>query len=195
MKRSDTGRTTTTRRLLDEYLVVAAQGGDRRAFSDLVRRWQPRLVAHAWRLLGDGEAARDCVQAAWLEITRGLTGLQDERAFPAWAYRIVSRRCARDIASSRQRRNISRAAAAEPEPAPGQTDFEGRDDARRLHGAIRDLPPAQRAAVALFHFEGLGIAEIAVALDVPAGTIKTRLMHARRALRAVLEGDHNDPIG
>ncbi len=193
MTRSDTGLTTTTRRLLDEYLVVAAQCGDRRAFSDLVRRWQPRLVAHAWRLLGDGEAARDCVQAAWLEIARGLTGLQDERAFPAWAYRIVSRRCARDIASSRQRRDLSRAAAAEPDPVPEHLDIEARDDARRLHAAITTLPPAQRAAVALFHFEGLGIAEIAVALDVPAGTIKTRLMHARRALRAVLEGDCNDP--
>ena len=193
MTRSDTGLTTATRRLLDEYLVVASQGGDRRAFSNLVRRWQPRLVAHAWRLLGDGEAARDCVQAAWLEIARGLTGLQDERAFPAWAYRIVSRRCARDIASSRQRRDISRAAAAEPPPVHAPPDLEARDDARRLHAAITTLPPAQRAAVALFHFEDLGIAEIAVALDVPAGTIKTRLMHARRALRAVLEGDHNDP--
>lgn len=193
MTELDTQRKATTRRLLDEYLVVAAQGGDRRAFSDLVGRWQPRLVAHAWRLLGDGEAARDCVQAAWLEIARGLVRLQDERAFPAWAYRIVSRRCARDIASIRQRRDIARAAAAEPEPAPDQPDIEARDDARRLHLAIRDLPPAQRAAVALFHFEDLGIAEIAVALDVPAGTIKTRLMHARRALRVALEGDCNDP--
>ena len=193
MTGSDTGLTTTTRRLLDEYLVVAAQGGDRRAFSDLVQRWQPRLVAHAWRLLGDGEAARDCVQAGWLEIARGLTGLQDERAFPAWAYRIVSRRCARDIASSRQRREISRAAAAEPPALHETPDLAARDDARRLHAAITTLPPAQRAAVALFHFEDLGVAEIAVALDVPAGTIKTRLMHARRALRAALEGDHNDP--
>jgi len=59
----------------------------------------------------------------------------------------------------------------------------------RLHAAICDLPPAQRAAIALFHFEEMSVAETAVALDVPAGTIKTRLMHARRTLRAVLEGD------
>ena len=193
MTGSDTQSAKTTRGLLDEYLVVAAQAGDRRAFGDLVRRWQPRLVAHAWRLLGDGETARDCVQAAWLEIARGLAGLQDERAFPAWAYRIVSRRCARDIASIRHRRDIASAAAAQPEPAPDQPDLEARDDARRLHVAIRALPPAQRAALALFHFEELGVAEIAVALDVPAGTIKTRLMHARRALRAALEGDPHDP--
>lgn len=178
-----------TRRLLDEYLVVAARAGDQRAFADLVRRWQRKLVAHAWRLIGDDDAARDAVQAAWLEIARGLGRLQDERAFPAWAYRIVTRRCARDIATLRHRRELARAALAEPDAPPTQPDPEARDDAQRLHAAIRQLPPAQRAAVALFYFEDLSIPEIAVALEVPAGTIKTRLMHARRGLRAVLEGE------
>ena len=180
-----------TRRLLDEYLVVAARAGDRRAFTDLVRRWQRRLAAHGWRLTGDREMALDAVQAAWLEIARGLPRLDDERAFPAWAYRIVSRRCARDIAALRQRRNLASAFAAEPEPEPHCPDPTAQDEARRLHVAIRTLPPGQRAALALYHFEGLGIGEIAVALDVPAGTVKTRLMHARRTLRAVLEGDSN----
>lgn len=156
---------------------------------DLIRRWQRRLVAHAWRLTGDDEAARDVVQAAWLEIARGLGSLKDERAFTAWAYRIVSRRCAREIVQRRARRDL--ALAMEAQPALGWTlpDVEIHDEARRLHIAMRDLPVAQRAAVALFHFEGLSIAEIAVALDVPAGTIKTRLMHARRTLRAALEGE------
>jgi len=178
-----------TRRLLDEYLVVAARAGDRRAFADLFRLWQGRLVAHAWRLTGDDEAARDAAQSGWLEIARGLDRLQDERAFPTWAYRIVSRRCARHISSVQDQRELTRAAAAEPGPDPVQPDFEQRDEVRRLHAAIRLLPPPQRAAVALFHFEDLSIPEIAVALDVPAGTIKTRLMHARRRLRAVLEGE------
>jgi DNA-directed RNA polymerase specialized sigma24 family protein len=57
---------------------------------------------------------------------------------------------------------------------------------------VRTLPPDQRAPIALFHFEGLSVAETAVALDVPAGTVKTRLMHARRKLKAALEGHRND---
>lgn len=189
MTRPDTSVDAATRRLLDEYLVVAARTGDQRAFGDLVRRWQRRLLAHAWRLTGDDEAARDAVQSGWLEIVRGLGRLQDERAFPAWAYRIVSRRCARHIQGVQSQRETARAAAAEPKPELIQPDLEQRDEVKRLHTAIRSLPPPQRAAVALFHFEDLSIPEIAVALDVPAGTIKTRLMHARRRLRGVLEGE------
>lgn len=193
MTRSEPSISTTSRRILDEYLVVAAQGGDRQAFADLVRRWQRPLLAHAWRLLGDDEAARDAVQAAWLEIARGLGRLRDEKAFPAWAYRIVSRRCARMIAGARHRRALTKAlsSAMQVEPVADtlQPEIEAGDQARRLRTAVASLPPAQRATVALFHFEGLSIAETSVALDVPAGTIKTRLMHARRALRVVLEGD------
>ena len=190
MSQSTPSRALEARRLLDEYLVVSAQAGDRRAFAELARRWHPRLVSHAWRLTGDVELARDAVQSGWIEIARGLRRLQDPGAFPAWAYRIVSRRCARTIRGLQQDRRLARDAAAEPaEASTSPVDITGADEAARLHAAIRDLPPAQRAAIALFHFEDMSIAETAVALDVPAGTVKTRLMHARRALRAVLEGD------
>jgi RNA polymerase sigma-70 factor (ECF subfamily) len=57
-----------------------------------------------------------------------------------------------------------------------------------VRAAVRALPPDQRAAVALFYFEDLNIADTAIALDVPAGTVKTRLMHARRKLRETLDG-------
>ena len=87
-------------RILDEYLVAAARTGDRKAFALLAQRWHGKLVAHAWRLTGDRESAMDAAQAGWLEIVRGLGRLQDERAFAAWAYRIVSRRCARQVSDA-----------------------------------------------------------------------------------------------
>ena len=62
-------------------------------------------------------------------------------------------------------------------------------DRQRLRIAIAGLPPDQRSAIALFYLEEMSVAEVAVALDTPAGTIKTRLMHARRKLRAALEGE------
>jgi RNA polymerase sigma factor (sigma-70 family) len=173
-------------RLLDEYLLAAARAGDRRAFDALARRWQRKLLAHAWRLLGDSEAARDAVQEGWIEIARGLSRLRDERAFPAWAFRIVSRRCARSIAAKVRGRKVAAAVMdQETETASPESDR----DHGRLRAAIRALPEEQRAAIALFHFEELSVAEVAVALDVPAGTVKTRLMHARRKLRAALGGD------
>lgn len=169
---------------LDGFLVASARVGDRRAFELLAERWDPKLRAHAQRLLGDADQAREAVQEGWAEIVRGIKRLRDDAAFPAWAYRIVSRRCAKMIARTQRRRKLSEALAAEPGAGEAaSTDFE------RLRAAVRALPPEQRAAVSLFYFEDLSIAETAIALDVPAGTVKTRLMHARRKLRNTLEGE------
>lgn len=180
-------------RALDGYLVLAAQLGDRAAFQRLALRWNRRLEAHARRLLRDPEAARDAVQAAWLEIVRGLEGLRDPAAFPAWAYRIVTRRCAAVIGGRRRDRATAAELAAEALSAPTPSAPQDvADDEAGLRAAVRALPSDQRAAIALHHFEGLSVAETAVALDVPAGTVKTRLMHARRKLKLALEGDFHD---
>ena len=178
----------TRDQLLDGYLVAAARLGDRKAFDLLARRWGRKLVAHAWRLTGDVDQAREAAQDGWIEIVRGLGRLRDERAFPAWAYQIVSRRCSRRIGRLRRDRDLAAAASAEPvfDTAPDAADPGGE---ARLRTALAALPEAQRAAVGLFYLEDLSVAEAAIALNVPAGTVKTRLMHARRTLRAVLEGD------
>ncbi|MGQ0661310.1 RNA polymerase sigma factor [Sphingosinicella sp.] len=175
-------------RLLDAYLIASAQVGDRRAFALLVRRWNGRLLAHAWRLLGDTELARDAVQDGWREIVGGMPRLADANAFPAWAYRIVSRRAARLIQRLRRDRQLREAVEREPWEQSTAPD-EGNLDAVRMGRAIAALPAEQRAAIALFHLEDMSVAEVAVALDVPAGTVKTRLMNARGKLRAALEGD------
>ena len=177
----------STDRIIDEYLVVSSRAGDRTAFEALARRWQKKLIAHAWRLTGDTETARDAVQAGWIEIVRGLHRLQDERAFPAWAYRIISRRCAKLIGKTIRLREMSAEFGLQPIFEADNTD--ANIESERLRMAIRDLSPEQRSAIALFHFEELSVAEVAVALNVPAGTVKTRLMHARRKLRTVLEGE------
>lgn len=173
-------------RILDDYLVAAARTGDRKAFAMLARRWHGRLVAHAWRLIGDREAARDAAQAGWVEIVRGLHGLKDDRAFAAWAYRLVSRRCARQVDTAIRDRALDGALAAAPEQGQAAGDDLDRAGLRR---AIAALPPDQKSAIALFYLEEMSVAEVAVALNVPAGTVKSRLMHARRKLRAALEGE------
>lgn len=181
---------TRDERTIDALLVGAARAGSRDAFERLARRWDRRLAAHAWRLLGEREAAREATQSAWLEIARGLPGLKEPEAFPAWAYRIVSRRAAHLIRGRQSDRrlaeDLTREALVEPDAGEEPAD-------RDLSAAIQGLPPAQRAAIALHHFEGLSVAETAVALDVPVGTIKTHLMHARLKLRAALQGEDHDP--
>ena len=176
-------------RRMDEYLVACARLGDRKAFGRLAVRWQKKLLVHAWRLLRDEEAARDAVQEAWAEIVRSLGRLQDERAFATWAFRIVTRRCARHIRRAQRSRHLE-AALGESlagEPVFGAAGHEG--DLELVTRLVRSLPPLQQAAIALFYLEEMTVGEVAAALDEPLGTIKTRLMHARRKLRDAILGE------
>lgn len=171
-------------RLLDEYLVLSAQTGSRAALDGLVRRYHRRFVSHAWRLLGNRELAEEAVQSAWIEVLKGLRTLRDERLFAAWAYRIVTRQAGRRIGGILADRALEAGLAHEAETGATAQEPESPGLAR----ALASLPPQQRAAIALHYYEGLSIPEIAVALEVPAGTVKTRLMYARLRLKAALEG-------
>lgn len=176
-------------RIFDEYLASAARAGDRDAFARLAERWHPKFLAHAWRLTGDAELAGDVAQDAWSDIVKAITHLDDAAAFPAWAYRIVTRRAVDSIRKAQRGRRLNDAVANEHngrvQPAD---DIEQNADALVVRRAMTTLPADQRAALALFYLQDLSVAEIAAALSVPVGTVKTRLMHARRKLRAALEG-------
>ncbi|NNE58829.1 MAG: sigma-70 family RNA polymerase sigma factor [Hellea sp.] len=178
-------------KILDEYLGAAARAGDKAAFGKLAARWQSKLMAHAYRLLGDIESARDVVQDGWSDIVKNLKRLDDTAAFPAWAYRIISRRAADNIRKKQRTRKINQAYAAEPrESNSAEYPIDIDADSSPLRRAIAGLPSKQRAAIALFYLEEFSVAETAVALSVPAGTVKTRLMKARQSLRAILEGEN-----
>lgn len=173
---------------LSAYLVATARGGDQTAMSRLVDLHGPRLIAHATRLLGDIDGARDCVQDAWIEILRGLKGLRDDTVFLPWALRIVTRRVSRGIKRRQRDRAISSELAVEMDVTTPETGPDAAD-ASAVRRALAQLPPDHRACVALFYLEDMRVAEVAIALDVPVGTVKTRLMHAREKLRAVLKGE------
>ena len=172
-------------RRFDELLVVMAQAGDRKAAARLAVRWHPRLARTARRLLGEEEAAIAAAQDSWLAILRGLHTLRDPTRFAPWAFAIVDRRCA-DAVRRAQRR---RANLAELEEAPEQAVESGAEDRIALRQAFAALPADQRLAAHLFFVEGLTLAEIAEAQAIPHGTAKSRLFHARRRLKAALEGD------
>lgn len=174
---------TDKERLYDEYLAAAARTGDRPALELLAERWQPKLLGHAWRLTGDGDLARDVAQEGWVEILRGLAALDDAAAFPAWGMRIVTRRAARAIRGRQRRRRALEELAREP-AAPSQPNKgEHHAEFEAVRAVMARLPPEQKSALGLFYLEEMSVAEIAVALDVPPGTVKTRLMHGRRKLR------------
>ena len=179
---------STTRRVdevFDELLVLYAQEGRREALDRLASRWRPRHYAHARRLLGSRDNAADAVQDAWVGIVRGLWRLKDPGRFAAWSYAIVTRRC-HDLLRQRSRRMES--PLDETMEPQAQVNPEGSDNLRL---GLNALPGEQRAAVALFYRDGFTVFEIADALKIPVGTVKTRLFHARRALRRHLLGDRS----
>ncbi|MGQ0610906.1 MAG: RNA polymerase sigma factor [Paracoccaceae bacterium] len=174
---------------LDALHVAAALAGEGEGWAMLVRRRGPRLYAHARRLSDSHEAAQDIVQDGWIEILRGLPALRAPSAFLPWALRIVTRRAAAEVRGQIGRRRLSQELAAEPGPDP---DLPAGGDEAALARAIASLPRDQAATLALFYLEDMRVAEVAVALDVPPGTVKTRLMHARQKLRAILEGEDHE---
>lgn len=159
------------------YLAGLSRLGEPAAFEKLVQHFSPRLFAHAFRLLGHREEAHDAVQDAWVEILRGLPKLREDHAFLAWAYRITSRRCARQID-----RNVKARGAEVVVP---EATFE---DSGSVRAAIDRLKPLQAATIRLFYLEEMSLREVALAMDVPEGTVKSRLSQARSELKNHLKG-------
>ena len=170
-------------RVYDELLVTLVREGDLRAGERLAARWQPRLLRTARRLLNDPEQAKDAVQEAWVGICRGWMSLDDPAKFPAWAFSILHRKCADRIRIAQKRR------AHEIDVAADMPIKNGVESAVSVSQAFSQLSPDMRAAAVLYFSEGLTLAEIAIATDVPVGTAKSRIFHARQRLKAILDGE------
>lgn len=173
---------------LDEYLVLLAQAGSREAFARLAARWTPRLLAFAARSLGTTEAAKDVVQDTWEAAVRGLSRLDDPASFRAWIYAIAARKSADALRGKYRIARIAESAEAmPPEPVANESANNERLD---VAAALKRLPSEQRVAASLFFGEDMSVAEIAAVTGVPAGTVKSRLFAARKALRKVFGESH-----
>ncbi len=176
----------TPREIADELRVLACQDGDARAFERLVARWQKPLWRHARRVTGRDDLAWDALQEAWIAIVRGLHRLHDTARFEAWAHRIVRRKSADLVRGDRRRRETIAEAGRRAGPGAAE-DTDVTSVADGLVRALRALAPKHREVLALFYRDGFGIAEIAALLHIPAGTVKSRLHHARQQIKERLK--------
>jgi len=169
--------------LVDELLVMECQDGDAGAMDRLVRRWQKRLWRYAYRLTDSTEAAWEVSQESWTGIIRGLSRLSDPARFRPWAYRIVTNK-ANDWLSRNIRSGQPPANTVQDQHKPDrQQETEVRMD---LQDALPRLSGPSRAVLTLHYLEGLALVEVAEALHVPKGTVKSRLHAARNELRSLL---------
>lgn len=174
-------------RFLDRELVLRAQAGDELAFAELATQIGDRMYATAQHILHDTGRAEDAAQQAMIDIWRYLPRLADPDHFRAWAYRIVMRAA---YAEARHRTGWilkSSPLASERRFAPDHAS--GVADRDQLERGFRRLSIDHRAVLVLKHFAGLSNAEIAEALEIREGTVRSRLHHAIQGLRAALDAD------
>jgi RNA polymerase sigma-70 factor (ECF subfamily) len=172
---------------VDVELIGRAQHGDEEAFASLAVAAGDRLHAVAYRILRDTDLAEDATQQALLAIWRDLPQLRDPARFDAWSYRLLVRACYAEGRRARQWvPNLRLVPADGPVAAEGLSSIDDRD---QLERGFRRLTIDHRAVVVLHHYLDLPLDEVAGVLGVPVGTVRSRLHHAMRGLRAALEAD------
>ena len=168
-------------------VVERAMRGDREAFGVLVVHTSDRMYAIATRILRDAELAEDALQSALLTAWRQLPTLRDPDRFDAWVRRLLVHAC---YAEARRQRSWAANVRVLPVDGPAAPDTTvSVVDRDALDRAFRRLTIEQRAVFVLHHHAGLQLVEIAETLGVPAGTARSRLHYATRALRAAVEAD------
>ena len=172
---------------MDRDLVEQAQRGDREAYAILARSRGDRLFGIARRILRDASLAEDAVQQALVIAWRELPRLRDPDRFDAWLQKLLVHAC---YTEARRRRAWISSIQVLPVDGPaGPDDLASMMDRDEVERGFRRLPPDQRAILVLHHYLGLDSNEIGEVLDIPAGTARSRLHYAHRAMRALLEAD------
>lgn len=177
---------------MDPSLVDRARGGDREAFSAIAFEVSDGLFAVAHRVLRDFDAAADALQVALVRMWRDLPGLSDPARFEAWAYRVLIRACHDAIRARRPpATQLHLLDSGRAFVADHAIDVEAREE---LDHAFRRLTPEQRAILVLQYYRDMKLEDIAVLLQIPIGTVRSRLHYAKKALRSALEADARPTI-
>ena len=173
--------------MVDRDLVERAQQGDRDAYVDLIHAKMDQLFVLAHRILWDVDRAEDALQDALVIAWRDLRGLRDPDRLDAWLHRLVVNVCIAQ--ATRERRRTANLRVLPIDGPAGPDELLSLADRDLLERGFRRLPPDQRAILVLHHYLGYAPSEIAETLGIPAGTARSRLHHAHRAMRAALEAD------
>src|SRR5215213_7350240 len=175
----------------DEIIVERALTGDAEAFGEIVRRWERRIFALTYGMLGGEEDARDATQETFLAAFRNLRGFRGDAKVSSWLHRIAVNQCI-----TRQRRAKVRSESSLDEEvaefslpvthSPASV-VEGRQETLAVRRAINSLPVELRQVVIMKEFEELTFREIADVLDLPLSTVKSRLYTALKQLQMRLQ--------
>jgi len=176
----------------DAALVQRARQGSKEAFGQLVVRYRGLVVAVAYRMTGSAATAEDVAQVVFLRAWMQLASLHDAAAFRGWLYRLAVSASIDQLRRSPQALPLAESQVGDTVHPEGETL--ARERAQAVRHAVLALPNHCRAALVLREFEGLSYKEISQVLDIPVGTVMSRLSYARTLLKAAL-GAHLSPPG
>jgi len=169
----------------DRDLIACAQQGDRQAFAELIMRHQNSIVSMLYHMCGDMHLAEDAAQEAFVRVWQNLQRYQAQHAFRSWLYRIAANAALDSLRRERPALDLDDLPLSDPGASPEQA-AEANQRAQQVRQAIAHLSPPLRLVLVLREYQELAYQEIAETLDIPLGTVMSRLNSARSQLRQEL---------
>ena len=170
----------------DLELVGKAKSGDRDAFSELVRRHQHLVFNVSYRFMRDMTLAEDMAQESFLKAYRLLKGFRGDCSFRTWMYRVTSSVCLTELNRRKRRGEVEfgpqHDTSAENAPEAGNADF-----MEHVRRCVHKLSDRYATIMTLYYLNGTSYDEIAEAMEIPVGTLKTWMFRARKQLRRIVE--------
>ncbi len=163
-----------------ELLVIRCQRGEKEAFDLIAELWQKPLLAFALRYLDQEIEALDAVQETWIGVINGLNKLQSPSMFVPWLFRILTYKCIDGVRKKQTQERLLKNANVKPETS------EIHNESESLSKAVERLPDEHKVVIMLRFGQGLQIGQIAAILNIPEGTVQSRLHRALARLREIL---------
>ena len=170
----------------DAALLAKVVEGDQNAFAILMRRHEDRVFSVCLRIMGSRSSALDATQETFLTLYRKASQYQGTAAVGTWLYRIAINTCYDLLRKERRRPSEAMPSYLDPADPHGEDLYTSIELRPSVEAALATLTPDFRAVVVLSDLEGMSLPEVAEALEVPVGTVKSRLFRARRQLAGVL---------
>lgn len=179
----------SAKKIFEGLLVLQYRSGNKKAFSLLVKRYNTKMCNHAYWFTYDKDIAKDIVQDSWGIILKKLPYLKKPNSFGSWAIQIVTRKSIDHLnKTSRVREKLK----DYYEPIVDNDLDNKESDLIKVYGAIKGLPQDQQIVLRLFYLEEYSLKEISEILNKSAGTVKSRLYHAREKLKTILKNRNHE---
>ena len=183
----------------EQVLLERSKAGDIAAFEMLIEAYQKKIYNLAYRIIGNYDDAGDLAQEALIRVFKSIASFKEQSSFSTWVYRITTNVCLDEIRKRKNKKTLSldeeihaeegemkrQIMSSDPQP----DELAEKEELRRVvSDAINSLPEDHRLVITLRDIQGLSYDEIALVLNCPEGTVKSRINRARQALKKVLSG-------